>query len=173
MNVTWPSADAATRVPALRARPCRCVAAASPRQDAVASQATLQQIAAAIERGDLAAASRIVEPALKAHPADPVLQNLAGVIAAQQKQFERAETHFRTAIRLSPKNPAAYENLGRLYQEHADTDPAMRAKALDIYRRLLHVEPANVEGLFQSGVLLALDRQFAASRAASIGCLRR
>jgi tetratricopeptide (TPR) repeat protein len=135
-------------------------------QDPLASQSTLQEAAAAIERGDLATASRIVEPALKAHPADPVLQNLAGVIAAQQQQFERAETHFRAAIQLSPKNPAAYENLGRLYQEHAESEPAVRAKALDVYRQLLDVEPANIEGLFQSGVLLALDRQFTASRAA-------
>jgi tetratricopeptide (TPR) repeat protein len=158
--------------------PCRCAvaltffaaaavaAARSPQQDALASQATLQQTAAAIERGDLAAANRIVEPALEAHPADPVLQNLAGVIAVQQKQFERAEMHFRRAIQLAPKNPAAHENLGRLYQERAATEPAVRAKALDVYRQLLIVQPANVEALFQSGVLLALDRQFAASRAA-------
>lgn len=138
----------------------------SPHQDALASQSTLQQTAAAIERGDLAAASRIVEPALKTHPADPVLHNLAGVIAAQQKQFERAETHFRAAIQLSPKSPAAYENLGRLYQEGAEVEPGVRTKALDVYRQLLDVDPANVEALFQSGVLLALDRQFAASRAA-------
>jgi tetratricopeptide (TPR) repeat protein len=135
-----------------------------PHQDSLATRSTLQQIAAAIERGDLAAANRIVEPALTAHPADPVLQNLAGVMAAQQKQFERAERHFRTAIRLAPKNPAAYENLGRLYQEHGETEPTVRAKALDVYRQLLNVEPANVEALFQSGVLLALDRQFSASR---------
>jgi tetratricopeptide (TPR) repeat protein len=141
-------------------------AARSPKQDPLASQSTLQQATAAIERGDLAAASRIVEPALKTHPADPVLHNLAGVIAAQQKQFEGAETHFRAALQIAPKNPAAYENLGRLYQEQADTRPALRANALDVYKQLLDVDPANVEGLFQSGVLLALDRQFAASRAA-------
>ena len=52
-------------------------AARSPQQEALASQSMLQQTAAAIERGDLAAASRIAEPALKAHPADPVLHNLA------------------------------------------------------------------------------------------------
>ena len=69
-------------------------------------------------------------------------------------------------MQLSPKHPAAYENLGRLYQERADAGPAVRAKALDVYRQLLDVEPANVEGLFQSGLLLALERQFAASRAA-------
>ena len=102
---------------------------------------------------------------MKAHPADPVLHNLAGVIAAQRGAFESAEAHFQTAIRLAPKGPAAYENLGRLYQERADGNPAMRAKAIAIYRRLLDVEPASVEGLFQSGFLLALDGQFAASRA--------
>jgi tetratricopeptide (TPR) repeat protein len=141
------------------------VVARSQEHDALASQATLQQTAAAIERGDLAAASRIVGPALKAHPADPVLHNLAGVVAAQQRQFERAEAYFRTAIQLNPRIPAAYENLGRLYQEHADADAAVRAKALDVYRQLLDVDPANVEALFQRGVLLALDGQFAASRA--------
>ncbi len=111
------------------------------------------------------AASGVVEPALKAHPADPVLQNLAGVIAAQRGAFESAEAHFQTAIRLAPKGPAAYQNLGRLYQERADGNPAMRAKAIAIYRRLLDADPASVEAMFQSGFLLALDGQFAASRA--------
>jgi Tfp pilus assembly protein PilF len=138
---------------------------ASLRQDNLAPKATLQQIAVLLERGDVGAASGVVEPALKAHPADPVLHNLAGVIAAQQGAFEPAEAHFQTAIRLAPRAPAAYENLGRLYQERADGNPAMRVKAIAIYRRLLDVEPASVEGLFQSGFLLALDGQFAASRA--------
>ena len=51
-------------------------------QDNLAPQATLQQIAGLLERGDFGAASGLVEPALTAHPADPVLHNLAGVIAA-------------------------------------------------------------------------------------------
>lgn len=140
--------------------------AASPRpQDNLAPQATLQQIAALLERGDLGAASGAVEPALKAHPADPVLHNLAGVIAAQRGAFEPAEAHFQKAIRLAPQGAAGYENLGRLYQERADGNPAMRSKAIAIYRRLLDAEPGSVEGLFQSGFLLALDGQFAASRA--------
>lgn len=144
--------------------------AASPRRqdnlaNNLANQATLQQIAGLLERGDLGAASAVVGPALKAHPADPVLHNFAGVIAAQQGAFESAEAHFQTAIRLAPRLPAPYENLGRLYQERADGNPAMRAKAIAIYRRLLDAETGSVEGLFQSGFLLALDRQFAASRA--------
>jgi tetratricopeptide (TPR) repeat protein len=138
-------------------------AVASP-QDTLASQPTLQQIAVLLERADFSAASRLVEPALKAHPSDPVLRNFAGVIAAQQGAFESAEAHFQTAIRLAPTAAAAYENLGRLYQERADGNPAMRAKAIAVYRRLLTAEPGNVEGLFQGSFLLSLDGQFAASR---------
>jgi tetratricopeptide (TPR) repeat protein len=140
-------------------------AGSSPRQDTVAGDPVLQQIAALIERGDLTAASRAVEPALKAHPNDPLLHNFAGVIAAQRNDVESAEGHFQSAIRLAPRSPAAYENLGRLYQERAAASAAMRAKALEIYRRLIEVEPASVEGLFQSGFLLALDGQLTASRA--------
>ena len=54
---------------------------------------------------------------MTAHPADPLLHNLAGVIAAQQGAFEAAESHFQTTIRLAPKGPAAYENLGRFKGE--------------------------------------------------------
>ncbi len=141
-------------------------AAVWPRaQQRLAPQEILQQIAALLEQGDTGGASGMVEPALKAHPADPVLHNLAGVIAAQRNSFESAEAHFRTAIRLAPKGPAAYENLGRLYLERADGNPAMRAKAIAIYRRLLDADPSSAEGLFQSGLLLALDGQFAGSRA--------
>jgi tetratricopeptide (TPR) repeat protein len=139
-------------------------AASARQQDTLAPDATLQRIAGLLERGDLPAASGAIEPALKAHPVDPVLHNLAGVVAAQQRAFESAEAHFQTAIRLAPKSPAAYENLGRLYQERADGNPAMRAKAIAIYARLLQADPASVEGIFQSAFLLALDGQFAASR---------
>ena len=126
--------------------------ASPPPQDSLAAPPTLQQIAVLLERGDFSGASRLVEPALKAHPADPVLRNFAGVIAAQQGAFESAEAHFETAIRLAPTSAAAYENLGRLYQERAGDNPAMRAKAIAVYRRLLTAEPGN-------------DGQFATSRA--------
>ncbi len=43
--------------------------------------------------------------------------------------------------------------------------PTARAKALDVYRALLSVDPANEEGLFQSALLRAQAGEFAASRA--------
>jgi tetratricopeptide (TPR) repeat protein len=143
----------------------RPLVAAFALQDAGADGTTLQQIADRIGRGDLEGARRLAEPALKAHPSDPVLHNFAGVIAAQQGIFEAAETHFLAAIRLAPRSVAAYENLGRLYQERSDGNAAMRQKAIATYRRLLDIQPQHVEGLFQSAFVLALDGQFAASRA--------
>ena len=133
-------------------------------QEALTPEAGLQRIVELLDRGNLADARRLADAALETHPRDPVLQNLAGVVAAQEHAVDRAEAHFETAIRLAPLSAAAYENLGRLYQERAASDPAMRAKAIAVYRRLLNADPSNVEALFQSGFLLALDGQFAASR---------
>jgi tetratricopeptide (TPR) repeat protein len=134
-------------------------------QDTLASKTTLEQIAGLLKQHKLDEAERVAKTALKAHPSDPVLHNLAGVIAAQREGFESAETHFQTAIGLAPKDRAAYENLGHLYQQRASSDPAMRAKALATYQRLLDIAPGNIEGMYRSGVLLALDGQFAESRA--------
>jgi tetratricopeptide (TPR) repeat protein len=138
---------------------------------AVASQtgstpaASLQQIAALLERSDLPAAKRLVDSALREHPLDPALHNAAGVIDAQQGAIASAEQHFLTAIRLAPQSSAAYENLGRLYQEQSASMAGARQKALDTYERLLAVNPENVEGLYQRGFLLALNGEFAQSRA--------
>src|SRR4030095_9775134 len=74
-----------------------------------------------------------------------------------------AESHLLTTIRLAPAGASAYISLGRLYQEQSVADATARGKAIEIYRRLLGVDPSNVEGLFQSGLLLALEGRFAES----------
>ena len=129
-----------------------------------APTATIERIAALLERADLATAKAEAAPALVAYPSDPDLHNLAGVVDAQQGAYASAEAHFLTAIRLAPRAAAPYTNLGRLYQERSAVEPGAREKALDVYRRLLAVEPSNVEGLYQSGFLLALDGAFSESR---------
>jgi tetratricopeptide (TPR) repeat protein len=132
---------------------------------ASAPAATMHEIDALLARQDLAGASAAVDTALRQFPSDPALHNLAGVVAAQRGLFDPARAHFERAIRLAPRQPAAYENLGRLYQEHAASDPSARPKALEIYRHLLAIDPSNAEGLFQAGLLLAIDGKFADSRA--------
>lgn len=140
-------------------------AATNSQRSPLAPRETLQQIATLLERGDLAAAGTLLAPALKSYPSDPLLRNLAGVVMAQQGAFEAAEAHFTTAIRLAPRAPAAYENLGRLYQERAASDREMRRRAIDVYRRLLEIDPASAEAAYQGAFLLALDGQYRSSRA--------
>jgi tetratricopeptide (TPR) repeat protein len=141
----------------------RAGAQGAPRD--LAPPVVLQQIGALISRDDIAGAKAAIRGALADHPNDPALHNFAGVVDAQANEVASAEAHFRAAIRLAPRSTAAYENLGRLYQEHAAADPALRPKALDTYRRLLAVEPTNAEGLYQAGFLLTLDGKFAEGRA--------
>jgi len=136
-------------------------AAAAPQDPGVA----VTEIQAALERGDVAGAKAGVDAALRAHPDDPALNNFAGVIAAQNGEWQAAESHFREAIRLAPRAIPPYENLGRLYQERGAVDPAALPKALDVYGALLAVDPANTEGLFQSALLRARAGEFGASLA--------
>ncbi len=135
-------------------------AAAESAQDRTVS---VGQIQAALERGDTAGARAALEAALRVQPEDPALNNFAGVIAAQNGDWQAAERHFRTAIRLAPRAVPPYENLGRLYQERAAVDPEAATKALEVYRALLAVDAANVEALFQSALLRARAGEFAAS----------
>ena len=134
-------------------------------RDAGTVASAVQRIEQLLARQDLAAAQAAVDAALRLDPDAPALHNVAGVIAAQQGAFETAERHFTRAIALAPKAAAPYENLGRLYQERGATDPSARAKALDVYRRLLGVDPANIEAMYQAGFLLTLSGTFGEARA--------
>lgn len=137
-------------------------AVSTPRQDGPVS---VEQIQAALERGDTDGARRAVEATLRTDPGNPAVQNFAGVLAAQRGEFAPAEAHFREAIRLAPRAVPPYENLGRLYQLRSIEDPAARVKALEVYGALLSVAPDSAEGLFQSALLRAQGGEFAASQA--------
>jgi tetratricopeptide (TPR) repeat protein len=139
-------------------------AAAQAAPASLAPAAVLSEIAGLLDRQDWASARTAVDGALRTYPDDAALHNFAGVIDAESHAAASAESHFQTAIRLAPRDSSAYENLGRLYQERAATDPAARDKAIDVYRRLLAIDPRNVEGLYQSAFLLALAGKFSESR---------
>jgi tetratricopeptide (TPR) repeat protein len=125
-----------------------------------APRATLEGISALLQQQQVEAARDAADKALKSYPDDPVLHNLAGVIAAERGDQSAARTQFEQAIRLAPDLASAYENLGRLYQEQSATDPGATARALAVYGRLLALDPTNVEGLYQSAYLLANEGRF-------------
>ncbi len=140
----------------------------APNVSLQAVQATLEQttqrVAQLLDAQDLPAAKAAVDEGLRAYPTSAALHNFAGVIDAQQGAFVSAESHFRTAIKLAPRSPGPYENLGRLYQERSAVDPGARDKAIRTYQTLLSVDPASREGLYQLAFLQALSGQFAESR---------
>ena len=63
----------------------------SSREAAAARATDVQDVVALLERNDVAGAARALEPVLRASPADPLLQNLAGVDcrAAWRRQHRR------------------------------------------------------------------------------------
>src|SRR5262245_58435287 len=114
-------------------------------------------------QGDLAGARKLLDEALKRFPSDPGLDNLRGIIEAQEGNYAAAERSFKRAVTRDRKFTGAYLNLGRLYQEHSADDPQAVAKALDVYRRVLRYEPANAEANYQSAALLALKGAYQSS----------
>lgn len=112
---------------------------------------TIQQL---IRQGDLTRARQLLTEGAKDYPADPLFANFLGVVEAQAGNYRAAEAHFKQAVALAPEFVGAYLNLGRLYQENSVKDGEAPAKALQIYQRVLHLQPTDAEANYQSAVLL-------------------
>ncbi len=113
-----------------------------------------------IEDHNLAAASRQIVEAAKQYPADAGLDNLWGVVEAQQGDYAAAEKSFSQALKRAPKLTGASLNLGRLYQENFAADTQARRKALDVYLAVLTYDPKNAEANYQSATLLLEQGQY-------------
>jgi tetratricopeptide (TPR) repeat protein len=112
------------------------------------------QIQLLIQEHDLAEAGRKITEAAKQYPADAGLDNLRGIVEAQQGNYTAAEKSFSQALKREPKFTGASLNLGRLYQENFAVDSQARRKALDVYKRVLDYDPRNSEANYQSAALL-------------------
>ncbi|HEY7181242.1 MAG TPA: tetratricopeptide repeat protein [Blastocatellia bacterium] len=121
------------------------------------------QIQQLFGQGDLAEARRLLNEAMKQFPADAGLDNLLGIIEAQEGNYAAAERSFNQAVARDRKFTGAYLNLGRLYQEHATEDPQALPKALEVYSRALQYEPDNAEANYQSAALLMRKGAYQAS----------
>ena len=133
--------------------------AAESYRDAVA------QIQQQIKQGHLMDAQRLISAALKDFPSNAGLENLLGVVQAEQGDTEAARQSFFAAIQHDPKLVGAYLNLGRIEMQEAGDHAATRAKALRLYEKVLRLDPANAEANFQTATLLMWDGKYAASLA--------
>lgn len=127
------------------------------------SSALATRVQELIAKGDLAAARAELAATVQRGLADAAVYNLTGIVEAQAGNYRVAEAGFQKAIRLAPQAVSIYENLGRLYQEHAGEDPAALAKAVEIYRALLRLDPAGAEGRFQLARVLAFTGAYGES----------
>jgi len=135
---------------------CLLVFNASMDLRAVEGSAALEaeRIKQLVEQGDVTGAQKALAEALKQFPHEASLHNLQGALEAQQGHHAAAELSFKKAIEESPHYIGPYLNLGRLYQESVPWDSDAPTKALNVYERLLKLDPENVEGNYQSAFLL-------------------
>jgi tetratricopeptide (TPR) repeat protein len=129
----------------------------------VSSQAKEQrilQVQELLQQGDLAGARQLLALALQQFPTDAGLDNLLGILEAQEHNYQAAETALRRAVARSPQFTNAYLNLGRLYQENSATDPAALSKAVRAYQRILQYQPSHTEANYQIAVLLQRRGEF-------------
>lgn len=125
-------------------------------------QAVLQ-IQQQLEQGHLSDATTLIRAALQRFPSNGGLENLLGIVEAEQGETELARQAFSTAIEHDPKLVGAYLNLGRIEMQKAGSDPATRAQALRLYQKALRLDPKNSDAHFQVATLLMWEGKYASS----------
>src|SRR6476660_5756870 len=88
---------------------------AGPKQDHSGERdLEILRIQQLIEKHDLAEASLRILKAEEHYPQDAGIDNLRGIVEAQQGNYTAAERSFRQALQREPKFTGASLNLGRL-----------------------------------------------------------
>jgi len=90
-------------------------AAASREEDDTRAEAARINVRLGVEymkQGQLATAREKIEKALEQNPRDPSVQFGAGLLYEQLREPEKAERHYRQALKLEPDNPDAQNALG-------------------------------------------------------------
>ncbi|MBC8167411.1 MAG: tetratricopeptide repeat protein [Bryobacteraceae bacterium] len=122
----------------------------------VDADSTARRVQALILEGSLAQAKVELRSAVSAHPGDPALRNLLGVIEAQQGNYKAAESNFTKALTAAPRSASIYDNLGRLYVENLSNEPTWLLKGIELYRKLILLDPENDGPKYQFAFLVAL-----------------
>ena len=93
--------------------------------DSSAFSASLQKALTLHQTGRLDEARSIYEALLKQNPTHPDTSNLAGLLAFEEGDFERAVELIKQATVQSPNNSQFRNNLGSVYASQAKTDLAI------------------------------------------------
>jgi tetratricopeptide (TPR) repeat protein len=118
-----------------------------------------------IDAGDLDGAHSAIALAEKQYPDNGGLENLLGVVEAQQGHLSAARQAFSAAVHHNPKLVGAYLNLSRLDMQTAAHDAAARVEALRMSEKVVQMDTANDEAHYQIATILAWEKSFARSLA--------
>jgi tetratricopeptide (TPR) repeat protein len=111
----------------------------------------------AIQAGDLATASRLVDGALARHPNEGGLLNLRGVVHARRDELPEARKDFAEAVRLVPRLTPGWQNLARACQLEAEHVPSAISCAVDSWQHVLRLKPGDGEA--RGSLALLYERQ--------------
>lgn len=98
----------------------------------------LAQVAAAVQRGDIAGAAKSAEFLAKRHPDDPGVRRLAAILALRLGRLDEADAHISAALKIDPTNAEAWTVLAWLRLRQG-----RRAEAGEAARWALRLDPAS------------------------------
>jgi len=140
-----------------------CVAQPGTQSGAKTYRTTVLAIQQQIDSGDLAAARAEINAALGRYPRNGGLENLLGVVEAQQGHEDAARKAFRAAVRDEPTLAGAYLNLSRVDMETAARDAAARAEAKQMSMRAAELDPTNDEAHYLLATILTWESDYRGS----------
>lgn len=126
-------------------------------RDIMAIQDTLQA-------GDLSAASRLIDSALRRYPGQGGLLNLRGIVHARTSELPEARRDFAEAVRQAPELVPGWQNLARACQQlSTEQDKSAIACALDAWQHVARLKPGDEEALSALALLEQQSGKFAES----------
>ena len=123
--------------------------------------AAVQEAAAALQRGDLAAAERMLRAAVSAHPDDSWALSLLGYTLDNQKRGQEADEFHRRALKISPHAAEILNNYGThlwMLGEYA--------KAESVLSDALAASPTYFNALYNLGMMATYNGHYDRARAA-------
>ena len=99
----------------------------------------------ALQRGDLNAATQLIDSCFKDHSHNGGLLNLRGILHAQRNELPAARADFEAAVQSAPGLMPAWQNLARACQIEAEHDSSSSACALNSWQHVERLELSNAE----------------------------
>jgi Flp pilus assembly protein TadD len=165
MRTAWRGAWCSVRRGVLLLAVADLALSAAAQQSEDAYRQRVLAIQQQIDAGDLDGARSAIALAEKQYPGDGGLENLLGVVEAQQGHLDAARQAFSAAMRHNPQLVGAYLNLSRLDMQTAAHDATARAEALRMSEKAVQMDASNDEAHYQIATILAWEKSFARSLA--------